>query len=311
MKNTHQIYRERRSALLAADARAQPAAASRSCRPRPKSRATAIRSYPYRHDSYFYYLSGFPGARGGRRAGRRARTATGTCCSAARRTRSARSGTASATVPTRRARSSASTRRIRSRELDDDAARPRVRPARRCSRRSACSTAWDRQVTDAAERGAQPRAHRRRRARRNRRRARQRSTRCASSRTSTSSTLMRRAGAISRGAHRRAMERTRPGWYEYQVEAELAARVPAPRRAGGRLSVDRRRRAPTPACCTTATTTAQMQRRRAAADRRRLRIPGLRVGHHAHVPGRAASSPGRRRTSTSSCSRRSSRASTR
>ena len=33
--------------------------------------------------------------------------------------------------------------------------------------------------------------------------------------------LMRRAGAISSQAHRRAMQRTRPGWYEYQVEAEL------------------------------------------------------------------------------------------
>ena len=33
--------------------------------------------------------------------------------------------------------------------------------------------------------------------------------------------LMRRAAAISSGAHRRAMERTRPGWFEYQTEAEL------------------------------------------------------------------------------------------
>ncbi len=33
--------------------------------------------------------------------------------------------------------------------------------------------------------------------------------------------LMRRAGAISSEAHRRAMARTRPGWFEYQVEAEL------------------------------------------------------------------------------------------
>jgi Xaa-Pro aminopeptidase len=33
--------------------------------------------------------------------------------------------------------------------------------------------------------------------------------------------LIRRAAEISCGAHRRAMERTRPGWYEYQVEAEL------------------------------------------------------------------------------------------
>jgi len=34
--------------------------------------------------------------------------------------------------------------------------------------------------------------------------------------------LMRRAAAISSGAHRRAMDRTRVGWFEYQVEAELA-----------------------------------------------------------------------------------------
>jgi Xaa-Pro aminopeptidase len=33
--------------------------------------------------------------------------------------------------------------------------------------------------------------------------------------------LMRRAAEISSGAHRRAMRETRPGWYEYQVEAEL------------------------------------------------------------------------------------------
>jgi Xaa-Pro aminopeptidase len=33
--------------------------------------------------------------------------------------------------------------------------------------------------------------------------------------------LLRRAAEISSGAHRRAMRQTRPGWYEYQVEAEL------------------------------------------------------------------------------------------
>jgi Xaa-Pro aminopeptidase len=33
--------------------------------------------------------------------------------------------------------------------------------------------------------------------------------------------LIRRAAEISCRAHRRAMERTQPGWYEYQVEAEL------------------------------------------------------------------------------------------
>jgi Xaa-Pro aminopeptidase len=34
--------------------------------------------------------------------------------------------------------------------------------------------------------------------------------------------LMRHAAEISSDAHRRAMQRTRPGWFEYQVEAELA-----------------------------------------------------------------------------------------
>src|SRR5262249_3375499 len=34
--------------------------------------------------------------------------------------------------------------------------------------------------------------------------------------------LMRCAAEISSGAHRRAMARARDGWYEYQVEAELA-----------------------------------------------------------------------------------------
>ena len=34
--------------------------------------------------------------------------------------------------------------------------------------------------------------------------------------------LMRRAAAISAKAHRRAMQAARPGWHEYQVEAELA-----------------------------------------------------------------------------------------
>jgi Xaa-Pro aminopeptidase len=33
--------------------------------------------------------------------------------------------------------------------------------------------------------------------------------------------LMRRAASISGGAHRRAMANTRPGWFEYEVEAEL------------------------------------------------------------------------------------------
>ena len=170
--------------------------------------------------------------------------------------------------------------------------------------------AWDRHDRRPAERGARPRAHRRQRAGGDRRRAAARSTRCASSRTRTSSTLMRRAAAISAGAHRRAMQRTRPGWFEYQVEAELAHEFLQARRAGGRLSVDRRRR-PQRLRAALPRQRPAAAGRRAAADRRRLRIRELRVGHHAHVSRSTAGSPGRSATSTSSCSRRSRRASTR
>ena len=103
--------------------------------------------FPFRHDSYFYYLSGFPGARGGAWRSSPTPTATGTSCSAARRTRSARSGTGFATAPTPRARSSASTRRIRSASCDTVL-------ADLCADRPALYTplglfaAWDRKVTD-------------------------------------------------------------------------------------------------------------------------------------------------------------------
>ena len=76
-------------------------------------------------------------------------------------------------------------------------------------------------------------------------------------RTRTRSTLMRRAGAISQrrapardGAHASRLVRV-PG------RGRAAARVPALRRAGGGVSVDRRLRARTRACCTIATTTAR------------------------------------------------------
>ncbi len=122
--------------------------------------------------------------------------------------------------------------------------------------------------------------------------------------------LMRRAAEISSRAHRRAMAATRPGWYEYQVEAELAHEFLHGGRAGGRVSVDRRRR---PQRMRAALSRQQPPAagRRPAADRRRLRIPELRVRHHADVPGERQASPARRRTSTSWCSRRSTPASTR
>ena len=71
--------------------------------------------------------------------------------------------------------------------------------------------------------------------------------------------LMRRAAEISSGAHRRAMARAQPGWYEYQVEAELAhefLRFGAQAVAYPRSS----RPVPTPACCTIARTTGRCRR---------------------------------------------------
>ena len=122
--------------------------------------------------------------------------------------------------------------------------------------------------------------------------------------------LMRRAGA---DLQRRAPARDgghAPRLVRVPGRGRAAARVPAPRRAGRRLSVDRR---VGPQCVRAALPRQQPRdgRGRPAADRRRLRIPGLRVGHHAHVPGERDASRARRRTSTSWCSRRSSRASTR
>ena len=205
--------------MLAVDARARAAAASRSCPPRPKCRAIAIRYFPYRHDSYFYYLSGFPepeavvalvaGPDGDRHV---------LFCREKNEEREIWDGFRYGPDAAREIFGFDEAHPI----AELDAMLPDL-----AADRPALYTPlglfepWDRQVTDAAERSARARAHRRRRARRDRRRARRARCACGSSRTRTSSTLMRRAAAISSGAHRRAMERTRPGWYEYQVEAEL------------------------------------------------------------------------------------------
>ena len=103
--------------------------------------------------------------------------------------------------------------------------------------------------------------------------------------------LMRRAAEISSGAHRRAMARTRPGWFEYQVEAELAHEFLRSVRAGGCVSVDR--------CLRAQRLRIALSRQqpgaageRSAADRRGLRVRGLRLGRHTHVSSRRADSAG-------------------
>jgi len=59
MKNTHQFYRARRSVLLASmrDSRGGGLAVVPTA---PEVARNRDSTYPYRHDSYFYYLSGFP-----------------------------------------------------------------------------------------------------------------------------------------------------------------------------------------------------------------------------------------------------------
>ena len=241
MKNAHQIHRDAPHARCLRRCARRRAAASRSCRRRPKFARNRDSLYPYRHDSYFYYLSGFPEPEAVVALVAGDRTATGRCCSAARRTRSARSGTAFATAPTPRARSSASTRRTRS-ASSTRCCPISPRTSRRSSRRSASSPPWDRRVTDllnevrsrartgvaAPEEIVDVRAAARRAApRQGRARARADAPRRRD--------LRRRAPARD-GAHARRLVRI-PG------RGRARARVPALRRAGGRVSVDRRRRA--------------------------------------------------------------------
>ena len=99
------------------------AAASPSCRPRRKCMRNRDADYPYRHDSYFYYLTGFTEPEAALVLDADAKTANRRrSCSAARRTSSAKSGTASASA--RKARASV---RLRRRVPDRRARRSRCR----------------------------------------------------------------------------------------------------------------------------------------------------------------------------------------
>ena len=141
--------------------------------------------FPYRHDSYFYYLSGFPepeavvalvaGADGDRHV---------LFCREKNQEREIWDGFRYGPDAAREIFGFDEAHPIA--ELD------RVLPDLAADRPALYTPLglfadWDQQDHRLAERGAQARAHRRRRAGRDRRRARRRSTRCASSRTSTRS----------------------------------------------------------------------------------------------------------------------------
>ena len=230
---------------------------------------------------------------------RRRRTSPRPSCSAARRTPSAKPGKASASAPKARARRSASTRRFPSIELDTEM--PRLladKPALHYALGS--SAELDEQVRGWLDGGSRAEPQRRRRAVESAATCCRCSTKCASSRTTHELAIMRRAGAISAEAHRRAMHACRPGMREYELEAEL-------------LYTFRRHGAQAPAYGSIVAAGANacvlhypagnaiVQRRRPDPDRRRLRTRRLRLRHHAHVSRRAAASRRRSANCTTSC----------
>ena len=94
--------------------------------------------------------------------------------------------------------------------------------------------------------------------------------------------LMRRAASISAGAHRRAMDRTRVGWHEYQVEAELAHEF---LRSGAQAVAYPSIVAGGPNACVLhyRENSRQLQDGELLLIDAGLRVSGLRVGYHAHV----------------------------
>ena len=246
---------------------------------------------PRNRDSYFpvparqlFLLPvGLSGAGGGRRAGRWRRRRP-PCAVLPRQERGARDLGRLPLRPRRGAGDLRLRRGAPDRGARREAARPRRRPARavhaaRLVRR--LGPAGHRPPERGAQAACAPASPRRRRSSTSARR----STRCGSSRTRTSSTLMRRAAAISasgappRDGQRRGpagtSTRSRPSsLHEFLRHGAQAVAYPSIV-AGGPECL----RAPLPR------QQPADDGRRPAADRRRLRIPGLCVRHHAHVPG--------------------------
>ena len=197
MNHAHQIYRARRDAVPAVDALAQRRR-HRAGPDRPRDRPQSRLLYPFRHDSYFDYLSGFPEPEAvvALVAGPRA---TGSPVLPRARTKSARSGTARY-GPDPRARDLRLRRGASDRRAARKAAGDRLPTGRQCSRRRQ-RREWDRQVTELLNEvraACAPASPRRRRSSTSARR----SIRCGWSRIAHELAMMRRACAISVAAHR-------------------------------------------------------------------------------------------------------------
>jgi Xaa-Pro aminopeptidase len=220
MKNTYQIHRERRRALLA-QMRTQAGGGVALVPTAPEATRNRDSTYPYRFDSYFHYISGFPEPEAvvALVAGRNGTDSD-------RHILFCREKNAEREIWDGFRYGPDAAREI----FGFDEARPITELDRAlpdlASDQPALFTplglfaTWDRKVTDVL----------------NEVRARGRTGVAAPEeivdvraaldalrlvKDEHELKLMRRAAEISSSAHRRAMARTRPGWYEYQVEAEL------------------------------------------------------------------------------------------
>jgi Xaa-Pro aminopeptidase len=220
MKNVHQIHRDRRSALMR-QMRAQSGGGLALVPTAPEVARNRDSFYPYRHDSYFHYLSGFPEpeavialvAGGEGTAGDRHIL----FCRDKNEEREIWDGFRYGPDAAREIFGFDEAHPIAAldKSLPDLAA---DRPALYTP--LGLFAAWDRRVTDLL----------------NEVRSRVRTGISAPEeivdvrqaldvlrlvKDEHEQKLMRRAAEISAAAHRRAMQRTRAGWFEYQTEAEL------------------------------------------------------------------------------------------
>ena len=258
-------------------------AAWRSCRPHRSACATAMRTIPYRFDSYFYYLTGFrePEAVLVVVAGREAAKSM-LFCRERDPEREIWDGFRYGPEAAREAFGFDEAHSIA--QLDElvpgsaRRLRRRVLPSGRRQRAGTrASMGWVNEVRAQARRGVAAPRRAEGRARAARRDAPRQGRR-------KSSTLMRRAaddlrrrrtGArCARRARDAASSRSRRSSCTSSA-ATARRRPPIPRSS---------RRARMPACCTTSRTAAMLKDGELLLDRRRLRARRLRLGHHAHLP---------------------------
>jgi Xaa-Pro aminopeptidase len=282
------VYRKRRERVLAALRAAGGGVAIVPTAPEVVRNRDA--DYPYRHDSYFYYLTGFTEPQGllvlDASAGGSG-PASILFCRAKNEEREIWEGFRFG--PEAPARRSASTRRLPSK-----ISRARCRDPRRQARAALRARQFGR-----TRRAGAPLARRGAGKSRSGVAAPRRastccrcSTKCASSRTATN---CRSCGAPARSRRKRIAARWQTCFCRrarVRTRSRTAVHVPPTRRARAGLRLDRRRRRN--ACVLHYAAGNTIARRRPDPDRRRLRARRLRVRYHAHVPANGRFTPAQR-----------------